>query len=829
MAPTILCVDDERIVLDALREQLVRRFGSQVEIEVAESGDEALELLERLSEAGAPVPIVVSDQVMPGLCGDALLARVRARWPDTRTIMLTGQVSQEALGRALNEAALFRYFAKPWPPEAFARAIQEALEAYERDRALEAERDALRLMRDVAGDLGRRIGAAERYRRMLGATLSALDGRAALIGWRSGDALVGVTAVGVPGFVAGAPIDAAQQPLIYAALEASGPVRDATGVAAVLRLDGVVVGALQVERRSQLEVPDVRVEAFASITAAALRTARLIDRLERDARRREQLAHAMQAAARPAIEAALIGASAAMDRLRRRLDARAAEDDHVVFVGRRGAPLEALARALHHRSSRRERPFVVFDPRARDGLPLFGPVDEGSPPAAMDLAREGSLLLLHPDGLSAEDHERVARLTARPGGEVRVIGGLSLPAGRAPSPSALPFPPRLGSLPVSVPALRERIEDLPALVDHHLARLGASLGRPLEGLTAASQARLEAYAWPGDLAELVAVLERAASTQSGPRLDVDPSLLSEDSAFGPYSLVERLGEGGMGEVWRARHRSLARPAALKLIRPQVESARRQELHARFQREARATARLRSPNTVELYDFGVTEDGVFYYAMELLDGLDAHALVTRFGPMPVERAVAVVAQACRALGEAHEAGLVHRDIKPENLFLCRLGPERDVVKLLDFGMVTGPTDGTPLTVEGQVTGTPAYMAPEQILGGEVDARTDLYAVGGLLFWLLTGQLPFRATTLTAMLLAQVHEPAVAPSTLAEQSIPDELDALVVACLAKDPAARPASAAELWARLRAVPVPQEWTIERAERWWRDRGLDGPSPRP
>lgn len=296
--------------------------------------------------------------------------------------------------------------------------------------------------------------------------------------------------------------------------------------------------------------------------------------------------------------------------------------------------------------------------------------------------------------------------------------------------------------------------------------------------------------------------------------------------LGSYRLVKRLGEGGMGEVWRAEHRMLARPAAIKLIRPALVDATRPDLAGdarhRFEREANAIASLRSPHTVELFDFGVTDDGSFYYVMELLEGLDADALVRRFGPMPAERVVHVLRQVCHSLSEAESRGLVHRDIKPANVFLCRLGEDHDFVKVLDFGLVKAthaPDDvGTTHTRDNVVPGTPAFIAPEQVVGGApVDGRADLYATACVAFWLLTGQLVFEAATPMALLMHHAKTPPEPPSSRSELPIPPALDALILACLAKDPAARPQTARELRARLDAIPGLPEWTEDRAREWW------------
>jgi serine/threonine-protein kinase len=294
--------------------------------------------------------------------------------------------------------------------------------------------------------------------------------------------------------------------------------------------------------------------------------------------------------------------------------------------------------------------------------------------------------------------------------------------------------------------------------------------------------------------------------------------------LGSYQLEEKLGEGGMGEVWRARHRLLARPAAIKLIRPAPAGTpggvSGQALH-RFEREAQVIARLRSPHTVDLFDFGVATDGAFYYAMELLEGLDADLLVRKFGPLPSERVVHVLQQVCHSLSEAHACGLVHRDIKPANIFLCRYGEEFDFVKVLDFGIVKAVVDATDtgphLTAEHAIHGTPAFIAPEQAMGGEVDSRADIYATGCVAYWLLTGKPVFTADSTMGLLMQHAR---AQPTPAAERSgrpIPKALDDLVMACLAKEPADRPPSARELSRRLAAVHGNYGWTQEHAQAWW------------
>jgi serine/threonine-protein kinase len=293
---------------------------------------------------------------------------------------------------------------------------------------------------------------------------------------------------------------------------------------------------------------------------------------------------------------------------------------------------------------------------------------------------------------------------------------------------------------------------------------------------------------------------------------------------GAYQLVRRLGEGGMGEVWTARHRLLARPAAVKLIRSELLGSNEQGREAavrRFEREARATAALGSTHTVDVYDFGVAEDGSFYYVMELLDGVSLETLVRRYGPVGTARAVFLLRQVCHSLSEAHARGLIHRDIKPANIFTCRLGPDYDFVKVLDFGLVKQTasltSQQTEVTMEGTTTGTPAYMAPEMALGQQIDGRADIYALGCVAYWLVTGQQVFTGDTPMATILAHVRDEPLPPTARTEIVIPPAFEAVVMACLAKDPRARPSSAEELADRLAAGVPAEGWTRASARSWW------------
>jgi len=309
--------------------------------------------------------------------------------------------------------------------------------------------------------------------------------------------------------------------------------------------------------------------------------------------------------------------------------------------------------------------------------------------------------------------------------------------------------------------------------------------------------------------------------------------LKQAQDLGSYHLEELLGRGGMGEVWRASHRLLARTAAVKLIRPELMGASTVQesdaLIVRFHREAEATAALKSPHTIRLFDFGVTDDRTFYYVMELLTGRDLESLVRTAGPLPAERVIFLLKQVCHSLAEAHAQGLVHRDVTPRNIYVCRMGLDYDFVKVLDFGLVSQSAAVTRTLVRAgsSTTGTPAFMAPELILDGVVDQRADIYALGCVAYYLLTGELVFDADTPMKMFMQHVQAEPMPPSLRSELPIPSALEALVLACLSKHPASRPQSVADVSNRLDAVVLQERWSNESARRWWNTHLVDLATP--
>ncbi len=295
--------------------------------------------------------------------------------------------------------------------------------------------------------------------------------------------------------------------------------------------------------------------------------------------------------------------------------------------------------------------------------------------------------------------------------------------------------------------------------------------------------------------------------------------LHQAKKLGQYQLGEKLGEGGMGEVYLAEHQLLKRPCALKMIKPDVNT--NPIALARFEREVQSAAMLSHPNTIEIFDYGHTDDGTFYYVMEYLPGLSVSDLVRQSGPLAPGRVVYLIRQVCGALAEAHRCGLVHRDLKPANILVAILGGKCDVAKVLDFGLVklNAAPDVPQLTAEYTVSGTPQYMSPEQATStAGVDGRADLYSLGAILYFMLTGRPPFEGTNPTELMIAHARD-AVVPPSRHRPDCPTDLEAVVLRCLAKKPDDRYPDARALADALDACACSGDWTEKLAEQWWVD----------
>lgn len=300
--------------------------------------------------------------------------------------------------------------------------------------------------------------------------------------------------------------------------------------------------------------------------------------------------------------------------------------------------------------------------------------------------------------------------------------------------------------------------------------------------------------------------------------------VTEAMQLGQYTLQTKLGQGGMGEVYRAKHALLRRPTAIKLLPPDRTG---EQTIARFEREVQLTAGLSHPNVVTVFDYGRTPNGIFYYAMEYLEGLDLQQLVSQHGAMDPARAVHVLVQICEGLAEAHRVGLIHRDVKPGNIFLVRTGRSTDLVKVVDFGLVKHIEERgeVGLTGENRIVGTPQCMSPEAIsLPDEVDERSDIYGIGAVAYYLLSGRHVFEGKTIIEVVSQHLQSD---PAPLKRKDVPEALGEIVLRCLAKAPGERPASAADLARLLREVEGIRHWDLDDAQTWWEDVGtLELPS---
>jgi DNA-binding NtrC family response regulator len=623
-----------------------------------------------------------------------------------------------------------------------------------------------------------------------------------------------------------------------ARLKADHRTRDA----AVIFLSALTDAADKVRGLELGAVDFVNKPFQAAEVLARVRTHLTIRDLQKELRgRNEELEHELRVAqellreARERTDGVLLGDSVLAVRLRRDIEQAAATDGPLLISGPPGSDHEAVARAVHHQSARGSRAIICVSCLAfttgssPDSLPTGTGADVVD---KLRLAQAGTLYLEGIQHLSRESQRLLAghlqalddarQSAAWRESDARVIVSTTrdvddeVAAGRL-----LPELRRAFRVTIDVVPLRSRLEDLPAIANLVLRHQAERAGRTVPIISSESLQRMQDYRWPGNLRELRNVIGSALAVSSGSVLEVGEHLLNNGVRVGSYSLIERIGSGGMGEVWLARHQLLARPAAVKIVHEAALGAAEDSAatRQRFAREAHVTAELQSPHTVQLFDFGMTDAGSFYYVMERLRGIDLQRMVERHGPLPAERVVFLLKQACLSLSEAHALGLVHRDIKPGNLFVCRLGQQFDFLKVLDFGVVSrrGRGSTASITAPGLLLGTPAFLAPELVSQKPFDGRVDIYSLGCVAFWLLTGRPPFEGADAMAVLVQHSSTEPTPPSEVCERPVPKDLDALVVECLAKDPARRPAGAEQLAIRLDGLSIAGWWTQQKARAWW------------
>ncbi len=544
------------------------------------------------------------------------------------------------------------------------------------------------------------------------------------------------------------------------------------------------------------------------------------------------------------INVALLGNSDRVCQLKEAISTYSTATTPLLLVGPSGAGDEAVARAIHASSPRKDNIFIhvnCLQIQQQQHSDLFVIPNESTEKhseiksSLIDLADDGTIYLEGINYIPATMQLQLANqlkeiCNSKPSrGELthspRFIVYMNCDLSRAIN-EGLVHPEltnQLGQHILPIPSLLERRGDIPNLVNFFIKKHAKRLGKNIEGVSDDSMTHMKAYSWPGNIRELESVIERSISASTSPTLEISDELLIEGARVGKYRLLRKIGEGGMGEVWGAKHQLLTRPAAIKLIRigTNPEDKKSKVALQRFEREAKATANLQSPNTVRLYDYGVSDEGAFYIVMEQLNGMDINTMIRKFGAMKAERVVYFLLQACRSLMEAHSLGLLHRDIKSQNLFICRLGAEYDVLKVLDFGMVKNldpSEDDLELTNPNEIPGTATTVAPELLNQEGSDNRADIYSLGCVAYRMLTGKAVFQTTSVTQMLLNHVSVIPKPPSAMNSLRIPKGLDKTVMACLEKNPENRPESADILWENLHEIRFKEAWNQDRAKKWWR-----------
>jgi len=682
----------------------------------------------------------------------------------------------------------------------------------------------------IALDLASSLSAEDRYDRLMSALLCEVPAVTAMIAQRRNGAIIPVLTYG---FDAPEELSITGHPLIQkiAALDVAARLYEGElmelwtqlverpGCQALvgipLRSGGELAGIIvfgSTEPDAFDHLSDDRLVVLGALAAAAVFNARIMEELEGEARRLEQVGAELQRQAGQQSKVHLTGTSAAVTSLREAVSAQAKEDAPLLITGPRGSGKEAAARAVHTASRRADEPFIAVD-----GVWLRQQVAR-SPQKPFQLVQHGTLYIKSLERISRDSQEwlKAALRGEQPTNDARIVVSTTIDMKEAVQSGRIDreLAELLRGNTLRVPSLRERTADLPVLVNSIAAEAARRVDRPFEALSPQAMRALEHYRWPGNIDELVRVIERAVINDDDAIVDIDPEWHQSGRSLGRYRLLEKIGQGGMGEVWRATHHLMSREVAVKLIRSDLMVDPKGELTERFLAEAQVTGQLKSPHTVELYDFGVSDTGAPYYVMQYLRGMDLQAFVERFGAIPAERAMPMMVRVARSLAEAHSFGLMHRDIKPSNIFLLNDGYHLDHVKMLDFGMVRAGIDGA----DDKRRGTPAFMAPEVAVGGrDYDARSDIYSFGCTAYWLVTGELVFEGNSAVELLLQHARAEPDPPSEISELEIPEALEDLILECLEKDPDKRPQSMTAIIDRMCHIPVTTSWTRQRAEVWW------------
>lgn len=520
-------------------------------------------------------------------------------------------------------------------------------------------------------------------------------------------------------------------------------------------------------------------------------------------------------------EALLLGQSSAARTLRAEVQRHSEHNENLLIIGERGSGEEALARSIHRKSSLADHPFLTVDAGllgTQYGTPLFSDKQKG----ALELAQGGSVFITRLPEMPLQHQKRLLKAIQSNHQVPRILSS-ARPELRDLVKRELFSKPLFNALSphkAYLPTIHQRLDDLPIIIKNLTLHIAAQQGKQIKDIADETIESLKGYDWSENFHELQRVLNQAIAECADSTLKPEHLSLDQQS-FGGYILQRKLGAGGMGEVWFARHTLLAREAAVKLIQRAGNdvSAHQENSIKRFEREAKATAQLQSQNTIRIYDFGFTENGVFYYVMELLKGMDLFDMVSQFGPLPPARVIHFLRQACLSLEEAHLHGFFHRDIKPDNLYACCLGVECDILKVLDFGLVqTHSTKQSRLTAAEFFVGTPAYVPPESVLHETYQACSDLYSLASTAYTLLTGREAFEGETGMTVVMNQLRTKPKLITTQSPYEVPKDLEMLVLETLQVEPDRRPQSALEMRQRLEAIPCKDSWSQDDAQAWWR-----------
>ncbi|BBM85847.1 protein kinase domain-containing protein [Candidatus Uabimicrobium amorphum] len=511
----------------------------------------------------------------------------------------------------------------------------------------------------------------------------------------------------------------------------------------------------------------------------------------------------------------LLGNSNAIKTVREAINKFAQESHHVLLLGEPGCGEEAIARAIH-KLSKPTGAFIhvncsIFDHIYHEEREEFHEFAQ-----KVLLAIDGTLFLENIYHLPPPEQLELLDILTKFSPQIRVVCycGAKIQTNLHPDLNEL-----LSKQVLHVPTLMERRDDIPALLEYYVDMFFRQKGKNIKRLCETSQSKLHRYSWPGNIEELKNIIERSVAFTPVETSDliVNDEQLAPGRRVDQYRLLEKIGEGGMGEVWRAKHHALARPVVVKLIN---QSGKKEDFDInlkRFQLEAEIISQLESPHTVTLYEYGIYQENTIFYVMEMLNGINFEDLITDFVPIPPERTAYLLSQCCLSLMEAHAKGVVHRDIKPQNIFLCKVALQFDFVKIIDFGIVKRLHSNINLTGE-HIVGSPFFMAPEMATGEKIDDKVDMYSLGCTAYWLLTGRYVFAADNVMAIIEKHITAAPVPISEYSIFDIPHELDALIMNCLQKQTKRRP-SAREMWQELDKIQKKYSWSAQDAQSWWEE----------